>query len=447
MDSVFIDMKKLVSFLFLALLCCSAALAADLKTVNLSINSEDGIFNIGDKAVVKASVAKGEDPKMVMWVLENGAKILEKEIKLTTKPRVIYERVCDEPIAIQVHIRPADESNKDKAGIGFLAGPSEFRQGFPCPDDFKQFWDTQLARMRAAEPVVKMTPVALKGDDAAKFVCYALEVSMHEGRAARGYVAMPKDAAVKSLPIVMFFHGAGVARKSCRASVKTALSYAKMGPVGAIAADINAHGFYDDQPQQYYDDLENGELKDYRMIPPESKEGFYYRLMYLRDVRALDYLCTLPQWDGKHVMVTGSSQGGGQSCAVAGLDSRVTAFIPIVPGMSDEGAALVRKCGWTRHFRAMTDNPKVAKFYPYYDSANFVRFTTARMRMEVGLIDETCAPEGMFTIFNVSASPDKAIVPCPYRRHTISSSSNGYELWEQTIYKDRLKFIEEVLSE
>lgn len=437
-------MKKTITIIAAILLASFSTRAADLKGVCFDLNSTDGIFHTGQKAVVKASVDKGTDGALTMYVMRNGTRILEKDIKLSSKPRVIFEHECDACCGFMVFVKSKDSERS--AGTGFVVNPEEFRQGYRCPDDFMEFWNGELAHMRAAEPIVSLEEVPVKGDDAKDFVAYALEVSMHEGPAVRAYVAMPKGARPGSLPIVMFFHGAGVSSKSCRSSIDRAVEYAKKGN-GAIAADVNAHGMLNDQPQAYYDSLEKGPLKDYRVNPPKSRRNFPYRLMYLRDVRALDYLCTLPEWDGKHVLVTGSSQGGGQSCGVAALDSRVGALVPIVPGLSDEGARLVRECGWTRHFRAMTDNPNVRNFYPYYDSASFLRFTRAKMWMEVGLIDETCAPEGIIASFNGAACEEKHLVPCPYRRHSMSSSYNGYELWNETIYPAREKFIHDYLTQ
>lgn len=433
-------MRRTITIIAAIILAAISSWGADLKGIRLEINSPEGIFHSGEKAVVKASMEKGGYAgALSMYVMRNGNIILEKDIKLTARPKVIFEHECNESCGVMVFVK-SKEAKERTAGIGFVVDPEQLRQGYHCPDDFMEFWNGELSAMRAAEIVASFKEVPVKGEDSRDYVAYELEVSMHEGPAARGYVAMPRGARPGSLPIVMFFHGAGVSGKSCRSSIARAVEYAKKGN-GAIAADINAHGMLNDQPQAYYDSLERGPLKDYRVNAPRSKRDFPYRLMYLRDVRALDFLCSLPEWDGKHVLVTGSSQGGGQSCGVAALDSRVGALVPIVPGLSDEGAGLVRECGWTRHFRAMTDNPNVRNFYPYYDSASFLRFTKAKMWMEVGLIDETCAPEGIIACFNEAACETKQLVPCPYRRHTMSSSNNGYELWNQTIFPAREKFI------
>jgi cephalosporin-C deacetylase-like acetyl esterase len=39
--------------------------------------------------------------------------------------------------------------------------------------------------------------------------------------------------------------------------------------------------------------------------------------MYLGDYRAVEYLASLPDWDGKTLVVMGTSMGGQQSLCVA----------------------------------------------------------------------------------------------------------------------------------
>ena len=100
---------------------------------------------------------------------------------------------------------------------------------------------------------------------------------------------------------------------------------------GALSFDLNAHGMLNGQPDSYYDSLQQNDLKNYPYIGLGSKKDFYFRGMYLRLMRTLDFLTSQPEWDGKRIMVIGESQGGGQALATAGLDHRVTAVIATVP--------------------------------------------------------------------------------------------------------------------
>ena len=58
--------------------------------------------------------------------------------------------------------------------------------------------------------------------------------------------------------------------------------------------------------------------------------------MYLRDSRALDYLLTRPDWDGKTIVLMGGSMGGQQSLALAGLrPDPISAVLVCVPAGAD----------------------------------------------------------------------------------------------------------------
>jgi cephalosporin-C deacetylase len=62
------------------------------------------------------------------------------------------------------------------------------------------------------------------------------------------------------------------------------------------------------QPDEYNNNLETGELKDYYMIGLESREQIYFRGMYLRLLRTIEFLTRQPEWDRKRILVIGESQ-------------------------------------------------------------------------------------------------------------------------------------------
>ena len=130
------------------------------------------------------------------------------------------------------------------------------------------------------------------------------------------------------------------------ASLGSAVGWAKQN---FLALDINAHGLPNGKSDQFYSDLSKGDLKDYRTFGRESRDTIYFRGMFLRLVRALDFLTAQPEWDGKTVVVFGSSQGGYQAIVAAGLDSRVTFFAAGVPaGCDHTGIAADRINGWPK---------------------------------------------------------------------------------------------------
>ena len=105
-----------------------------------------------------------------------------------------------------------------------------------------------------------------------EFVCFDTEINCTGPKPARGYFARPTKAAPKSLPIVLLVHAAGVKGSWCKSDANEALRYAKMGK-GAMCFDLNAHGMLNGQPDEYYNDLETGELKDYYIKGLENRRS------------------------------------------------------------------------------------------------------------------------------------------------------------------------------
>jgi cephalosporin-C deacetylase-like acetyl esterase len=166
--------------------------------------------------------------------------------------------------------------------------------------------------------------------------------------------------------------------------------------------DMNAHGIPNGRDKAFYDGLMAGELKDYRRAGRESRETIYFLGMFLRLVRAIDFLTAQPEWDGRTVVVSGSSQGGAQAIAAAGLDSRVTFFVAGVPAMCDHtGAVAGRIAGWPK-FIETKERPgaDVVAAVRYYDGVNFASRAKAPGFFTVGFIDTTCPPTSVYAAYN-----------------------------------------------
>lgn len=218
------------------------------------------------------------------------------------------------------------------------------------------------------------------------------------------------------------------------------MAYAKMMGQGALSFDLNAHGMLNGQPIQYYKDLEAGELKDYSHSGVESRNDFYFRGMYLRLIRTLDFLTSQPEWDGKRILVIGESQGGGQALAAAGLDNRVTAVVATVPAMCDWGGNLSgRKGGWPQPFSSGADKKRMQEALPYFDVAHLLKNSTATLVTEIGFIDMVCSSTSIYAAIN-QAKGEKIIFGVPYRGHHLNQR-HYQKIWEDTVYKPKMDFI------
>ena len=108
--------------------------------------------------------------------------------------------------------------------------------------------------------------------------------------------------------------------------------------------------------------------------------------------------------NGKVLVVTGSSQGGGQSIVAGGLDSRVTCIAASVPALCDHtGRAIGRINGWPKLVptnRYGRPDPKVLEVSRYFDAVNFAARCKADAIVSAGFIDPTCPPTTNYAAYN-----------------------------------------------
>ena len=442
-------MKTMRFFCTLAVLLLSAVLAGaqgKYKNVEFVIRKDDGIYRKNEKVTVWAvrRVDDGED--LILSVTENGKKVVDKApLKLKAgKKKKILSKSYSEPSAVMLQAFPKSDP-KIFSAVGFIVAPEEFRPGFSEPEDFTEFWRNQVEKMRACEMSSKLTPAQIPDNRKQfrdKVEVYDLEVSMHEGNPVRAYIAWPKNAAPGSCGIMICPHGSGVRSSNLNNAVFRADTYQ------CIVIDINAHGILNGQPDEFYKELSDGELKDYRKKKCLRPEDCYFRLMYLRMQRALDYACTLSQWDGKRIALDGTSQGGGQSAALAGLDPRVGFVSLQVPALTDIGGPLAGHRGSWPYYGKFDESKDGDYLHvlPYYDAVNFLRHYEGTLIMEAGLIDTTCPSECVFSAYNVAASKDKSIAANPYRQHGEKNLwEDHYAKWLETIARSRKEALKEYL--
>jgi cephalosporin-C deacetylase-like acetyl esterase len=296
-----------------------------------------------------------------------------------------------EPGFLQCSVTFDTGTSKVTALGGAGVSPTEIKPSLPVPLEFDAFWAAKKKALGAVPVNPRLTPVKSPAESVETFDLQADSV----GAPVSAYFARPKGAKPRSLPAILTVHGAGVRS----AAVTAASSWAREG---ALAMDMNAHGIPNGRDKAYYDGLMAGELKDYRRAGRESRETIYFLGMFLRLVRAIDFLTAQPEWDGRTVVVSGSSQGGAQAIAAAGLDSRVTFFVAGVPAMCDHtGAVAGRIAGWPK-FIETKERPgaDVVAAVRYYDGVNFASRAKAPGFFTVGFIDTTCPPTSVYAAYN-----------------------------------------------
>ncbi len=390
-------------------------------SLTVSTDRPDALYRQGQKVGFRIRLLHGGQPVRdaeVGWTISKDGVPPNQTgtLKLTTGEGTVFGKL-DEPGFLQCRVtflNPAGTVLNAVAGAG--VSPRRIRPSLPVPGDFDMFWTAQKKQLAAVPLNARLAPVE---SAEVGIECFDLQADC-VGAPVSGYYARPTGARVRSLPIILTVHGAGVRSASLAAAAEWAAQ-------GFLALDLNAHGIPNGKPAPYYTDLAKGELKEYRIQGRESRDTIYFRGMFLRLVRAIDFLTAQPEWDGRTLIVYGSSQGGAQAIVAAGLDPRVTFFGAAVPAMCDHtGSVVGRVNGWPKLVPGDTDalDGKVRETARYYDAMNFASRTRAAGIMSVGFIDNICPPTTVYAAYN-ALKGKKEIFNDPPSRHANSASAKA----------------------
>ena len=418
-------MKKLI--FATALICCTAVFAG--YKLELGVNKPDGVFKCGEKIVFSCKVL--EDGKAASGVevryklmadnqrMVRGKFVSDgtwtKETKLDYPGWVrmdfsIYGK--DGKIIEMDGTRYGKKIKVKNMGIGALTDPEKLLPVYPEPADFDEFWAGVRKELDAVP--VKAVREEFKGAIAKNVVCYDVKVDCAGGMPVSGYLCMPKNAKPKSCPAMLYYDGAGV---------RSAGKDTRMASNGVITFNVNAHGIINGKSPAFYDKLRKEKYMNYPHFGKENRDTFYFKGMYMRVMRSLDYVKSLPEWDGKHLIVCGGSQGGAQVFAACALDKDVSYAVASVPAMSDHSGCLAKRdSGWPRLYKATKDgkpdNEAVAKAVAYYDNAYFARRVKCPINVSTGLFDTTCVPTSVLAVYNsIPATTQKWLTIVPAGKH------------------------------
>lgn len=410
---------------------------------SLGLNKESGVYEKGERAVISCHADEVPLDSFLVQVYYNNRVGREFRLLPATKDFTVLEQVLDSTCAVMVEVR---ERHGQPVDVGYVVAPEGFRPGYEEPADLMTYWENQKKQLKALPMQIGITQLEVPQWAQGKYTCQDVEINCLGPAPVRAYMAKPVGAKKKSLPIIILCRAAGVSGNWCRCSVDECVGNAALAN-GALSLDINAHGMLNVQTDDYYRMLEFGMLRNYYEHNAADRETYYFRGMYLRLLRAIEYMTRQPEWDGRRILVIGESQGGGQAVAAAGLDPRVSAIVLNVPAMQDLGGARAyRRSGWPQPIEnhptlkpAMLDAT-----LPYFDGALLIRHSKAEIYCEMGLIDTTCPPSSIWA--SLGGAQGKKTVNCvPFRTHAWPSGE-WRKLWEEKYYRPRLAFIENYLK-
>ena len=374
------------------------AAAADPKArevLTASVDRADALYRRGETVTFTIQLAidgKPANAGEVQWTLtQDGVDPKRGGRAVISSGRATVTGTLETPGFLQCRATWKSGETTLTALAGAGIEPTAIKPSQPAPDDFATFWAAKKKALAAVPVNARLTPVSSPREGVETFDVQADSV----GSGVSAYLARPVGAKPRTLPIILTVHGAGVNSSQ----LNSAAGWAKDG---LLAMDLNAHGLPNGREKAFYEALAAGDLKDYRTAGRTSRETVYFLGMYLRLIRAIDVLTAQPEWDGRTVVVYGSSQGGAQAIAAAGLDERVTFFVAGVPAGCDHTGSLAgRIAGWPKFIPTGTAaSPEVVTAVRYYDGVNFAARAKAPGFFTVGFIDTTCPPTSVYAAYN-----------------------------------------------
>ncbi|MFL5581304.1 MAG: acetylxylan esterase [Gemmatimonadaceae bacterium] len=414
----------------LALTLAVAATAA-AQTPTFTPDRTTGIYAAGERVgwtvtlpAAGPRVAKDAAAARYPYVVRrNGGDTVAAGTLDLSRGRARIETTLAEPGMLLVEVRPprADTTFGDRSTggpgrvlLGAAVSPERIAPAEPRPADFDAFW---AAKLRALDSV-PVNPVVTPGESGKPGVEWAT-VRLDNVGGAHVYGQLAKPAREGKFPAMVVYQWASPPYPLQKPWVTEPAAQ------GWLVLNVEPHDVPGDMPQAFYDALP-AIIKQYNLVGRHSRDESYFLRMYLGDYRAVEYLASRPEWDGRTMVVTGTSMGGQQSLATAGLNPRVTALVVNVPSGSDVTAALHGRGASYPNWDV--SRPDVRETARYFDPANFAPRITARALVAMGFIDEVSAPAGIWSTFNQMRGPKEA-APMPDAPHNHLATPRQLEPW------------------
>ncbi len=395
-------------------------------------NHADWLYKTGEEATVEVQFYKYGIPQNgVMVNYELGGDMMPSEIKgaivLKNGKADIPMGTMSEPGFRDCRMTATVDGKTYKHHIKVGFSPEKIRPYTQIPADFGDFWNKNKAEL-AKVPLI-YTKELVKEYCTDQMDCYLVKLQVNErGQAIYGYLFYPKHAKEASCPVVLCPPGAGIK------TIKEPLRHKYYAEHGCIRFEIEIHGLNPKMPTEDFKDISNafnGKENGYLNNGLDNRDNYYMKRVYMACIRSIDLLVSLPEWDGRNVVVKGGSQGGALALVAAGLDPRVTACIANHPALSDMAGYMAGRAGGYPHFFRVAgmDTPDKLNTMAYYDVVNFARSIKVPTRMTWGYNDDVCPPTTSYAVYNVLQCPKEALIT-PINEHWTSEDTEyGHLTW------------------
>jgi len=424
-------MKKLFLILcaVLCLLPVSAQIIGSNIVVSISPNHQDWNYKVGETATFTVNVRKSSTLLNNVEVAYEAGPSMYPDVKKTATLKdgtMTYKAKMTKPGFYRIKVKAKVNGKEYEGNAAAAFSPEKIKPAAKEPKDFDGFWKRTLdeARQNGLNPTRRLLPERCTENANVYEVSY-----VNNAWNSRIYGILSVPVKEGKYPALLRVPGAG-----CRPYGGDTYT----APGKCIVLEIGIHGIPVTMDQKVYDNLNAAALNGYWETNLEDPNKNPYKRIVTGAVRSVDYIASLPEWDGKTIGVTGSSQGGFLSLAVAALDKRITFLGAVHDAMCDYESELNGVAGgWPHYFLWMTkDNTKKevldakVEGARYFDGVNFAKRCTQPAWFSFGYNDDVVPATSSYGLYNIYPGPK-----------TLSVYQQTAHFWYQEQWDEWLEFI------
>jgi len=286
-----------------------------------------------------------------------------------------------------------------------------YRPALTRQSDFDEYWERTLAESAGAplDATIEDVDYPVAGPTFRR-VFYT---GWRDARICGWYIT---PAGAGPFPTVVVYHG----YQGNKGTIYTLLPWVAAG-YAVVSVDTRGQTGDSSDPGPH----PGGHYKGYMTQGILQPEEYYYRGAFIDCVRALDFVESRPELDADRIALTGISQGGGLTLAVAALDRRPKAAMARVPFLCHYQRALevsdkmpyweiAEYCNWHPD-----REEQVFRTLSYCDNLNLASRITCPTLVTVGLQDLICPPSTVYGTYNQMGCKKEMLV-YPYMGHADS---------------------------
>jgi cephalosporin-C deacetylase-like acetyl esterase len=368
----------------LTLLLLAFASLADAQQLTFTPYRNNGIYALGEKAGWTVAAPKDAPPAKYTYEIKknNFATIKTGTLDFSSGSATI-EATLQEPAMLYVTVTGAGAA---PIHLGAAIAPAQLQPSAPPPTDFDAFWLNKIQYLSITPMVAVVNPM--------KTAQAGVELSAVQadsfGSRMRGYMAKPIK--LGRFPALILYADSDVTLLDPKTATDRAAE-------GWLTFAVAPHDVMLNQPTTL--------PPNFAQMGNANRETAYLLYMYLRDARAVDYICSSYDWDGKTIVLMGNGMGGQQALVAAGLRQQVSAVIAGEPTGADiAGERSGRKPGFPNWLSA---DPRAMTAAPYFDIVNFTGRIRGSVLASVDFTSTDAPPAGIYIALNQVHGPHEVI--------------------------------------